>query len=157
METNLNAELIQHSLEQAVANVEDLVPHVYRRFFAVHPEARELFGHDDDDAIKGPMLTKLVMQIVDYAEGHAMPDLIVSWASDHIAYGVGLHMFPTMFECVRDTLREAAGPDWTDEVDAAWKVQFEGLMVLISTAYQRFGHTANSPNFAGGSSKCPMH
>ncbi|HEX5804880.1 MAG TPA: globin [Macromonas sp.] len=138
MATTPHAALIHHSLEQAIGQVEDLVPHVYARYFALHPEARALFGSDDDDALKGEMLSKLVLQIMDFAEGRARADLIVSWASDHLAYGVSLHMFPTMFACVRDTLREAAGAHWTAEVDRAWAAQFTGLMTLITAAYQRF-------------------
>ncbi len=133
-----NAALIHASLEHVAAHVTDITPQVYARYFSLHPESRALFGNDDDDALKGEMLSKLIVQIMEYAEGRSNADIIVSWASDHLAYGVSLSMFPSMFESVRETLREAAGPAWSDAVDQAWSAQFDGLLALIESAYRRF-------------------
>ena len=135
---NKNAELINASLEHAIESVSDLTPLVYARYFSLHPEARELFGNDSDDSLKGEMLSKLVLQIMEFAEGRSDPEIIVSWASDHLAYGVSLSMFPAMFTSVKETLREAVGAAWTDAVDQAWEEQFDGLLALITAAYKRF-------------------
>lgn len=136
--TNPNAALIHASLEHIAERIDDLTPAVYARYFVRHPDARALFGHDDDDSLKGDMLSRLIVQIMDFAEGRTHPDIIVSWASDHIAYGVKLSMFPTMFEALEDTLRDVAGAVWTDEVHQAWKAQFDGLLALIEAAFRRF-------------------
>ena len=136
--TSKNAALIHQTLEYVAETVADLTPLVYARYFSIHPEARELFGNDDDDSLKGEMLSRLVLQIMEYAEGHSDPDIIVSWASDHMGYGVSLTMFPAMFKSVKETLIEAAGTTWTDQVDRAWEQQFDGLQALIEAAYRRF-------------------
>lgn len=138
IQLNKNAALIHSSLEHIAERVTDLTPQVYARYFARHPEARVLFGHDDDDDLKGDMLSRLIMQIMDYAEGRANPEIIVSWASDHVAYGVSLAMFPAMFESLEETLSEAAGEAWTTEVSCAWQAQFDGLLALIEAAFRRF-------------------
>ena len=135
---NRNAALINASLEHVAEKVADLTPLVYARYFVRHPEARALFGNDDDDDLKGQMLSKLLLQIMDYAEGRTDPDIIVSWASDHLAYGVSLSMFPAMFESLEEVLRDAAGAAWTDDTSHAWRAQFDGLMALIESSYQRF-------------------
>lgn len=136
--THNNAALISQSLEQAAEHIDDLTPLVYARYFSYHPEASVLFGNDSDDSLKGEMLAKLVLQIMDYAEGRSDPDIIVSWASDHMGYGVPLAMFPAMFRSVKETLIEAVDTAWTQEVDLAWEQQFDGLLFLIDQAYQRF-------------------
>ncbi len=135
---NEHAMLITTSLEHVAERVTDLTPMVYARYFARYPEARALFGHDDDNELKGDMLSRLIVQIMDYAEGRANPEIIVSWASDHIAYGVSLGMFPAMFESLEETLREAAGEAWTPNVERAWQAQFDGLLGLIEAAFRRF-------------------
>lgn len=133
-----NATLINTSLEHVAERVTDLTPTVYARYFERYPEARALFGHDDDDELKGDMLSRLIVQIMDYAEGRANPEIIVSWASDHIAYGVSLEMFPAMFDSLEETLREVAGDAWTPAVGEAWQAQFDGLLALIEAAFRRF-------------------
>lgn len=135
---NTNAALIHASLEHIAERTDDLTPQVYARYFAHHPEARELFGHDDDNSLKGDMLSRLIVQIMDYAEGRANADIIVSWASDHIGYGVKFAMFPTMFASLEETLRELAGEAWTADVHQAWQAQFDGLLALIEAAFRRF-------------------
>lgn len=139
METRIDkAALIHESLELIAERVTDLTPLVYARYFSHHPEAKDLFGNDSDDDLKGRMLSKLILQIMEYAEGRSNPDIIASWAVDHLSYGVGLSMFPAMFSCLGETLREAAGTAWTEETDAAWRDQFDNLMAHIQAAYQRF-------------------
>src|SRR6185369_11832106 len=65
IQQNKNAALIHSSLEHVAERVTDLTPQVYARYFARHPEARVLFGHDDDDDLKGDMLSRLIIQIMD--------------------------------------------------------------------------------------------
>ena len=141
MEDNKNAALINASLEHVAEKVTDLTPLVYARYFERHPEARELFGSDGFDDLKGEMLSKLLVQIMDYAEGRTHPDIIVSWASDHLAYGVSLSMFPAMFDSLEGVLSDVAGEAWTEETSKAWHAQFDGLMALIESSYKRFSST----------------
>jgi hypothetical protein len=81
MESDFEAAgLIHRSLEHIAEQAPDLTPLVYRRYFSRHPEARELFGNDSGDCLKGEMLTKIILQIMEYTEGRSDPDLIASWA-----------------------------------------------------------------------------
>ena len=139
---NKNAELVHASLEKIADRVTDITQQVYTAYFARHPDALVLFGSDDDNQLKGSMLSRLIIQILDYAEGSADPELIVSWASDHIGYGVKFSMFPAMFESIEEVLCDIAGDDWTPEVSSAWKAQFDGLLALIKSAFVRFAPDA---------------
>ncbi len=47
---------IEQSFELAAERCGDLTPHVYRRLFAVHPEARALFRTEGSELVKGSML-----------------------------------------------------------------------------------------------------
>jgi hemoglobin-like flavoprotein len=79
---------------------------------------------------------------MDYAEGRANSEIIASWASDHIAYGVSLEMFPAMFDSLEESLRELVGEAaWTPALQDAWRFQFDGLLAIIETVFQRFGNS----------------
>lgn len=135
--------LINDSLEQLSEFNTDLTPLVYKCFFRRYPEARELFGHDENDSLKGDMLSRLIVQIMDCAEGRANSEIIASWASDHIAYGVKFEMFPAMFDSLEEALRELLGDEsWTPSLQEAWQFQFGGLLAIVEAAFQRFSHTA---------------
>ena len=132
------AALIHHCLETLADEVASLSPTVYARFFQRQPQAEVLFGNDGEDLLKTDMLTRLLVQILEFAEGQANPELIVSWAADHAGYGVDLVMFPAMFDSLAETLREATGEAWTPAVERAWQIQFDGLLTLIRQAFRSY-------------------
>jgi hemoglobin-like flavoprotein len=113
---------IQHSFELAAERCEDLTPLVYRRLFAQHPEAEAMFRRDGGDLVKGSVLAFALDAILDFAgerSGHFR--MIECEVLSHDAYGTPRELFNAFFTVIAETLCELLGPDWSAEMDQAWR------------------------------------
>jgi hemoglobin-like flavoprotein len=123
---------IERSFELAAARCADLTPLVYRRLFEAHPETRTMFRTEGSELVKGSMLALTIDAILDFSgerSGHFR--LITSEVSSHDAYGTSRELFVAFFGIISETLREIVGPDWSDEIDSAWRDllgQIDGLV-----------------------------
>ena len=124
---------IERSFELAAERCEDLTPLVYRRLFEAHPETRTMFRTEGSELVKGSMLALTIDAILDFAgerSGHFR--LITSEVSSHDAYGTPRELFVTFFGIIAQTLREVVGPDWSDEIDAAWRKLLSDIDGLVA-------------------------
>ncbi len=115
--------LIQYSFELAAERCEDLTPLVYRRLFREHPEAEAMFRSEGSDLVKGSMLALTIEAILDFAGergGHFR--MIECEVVSHDAYGTPRDLFVVFFGVIADTLRELLGPDWSGEIEDAWRL-----------------------------------
>ena len=123
---------IERSFVLAAGRCEDLTPLVYRLLFEAHPEARTMFRTEGSELVKGSMLALTIDAILDFAgdrSGHFR--LIASEVSSHDAYGTPRELFVAFFGIIAQALREVVGPDWSDEIDTAWRKllgDIEGLV-----------------------------
>ena len=114
--------LIQHSFELAAAHCEDLTPAVYRRLFREHPEAEPMFRSEGSELVKGSMLALTIGAILDFAGDRSGSFRMISCeVQSHHAYGTPRELFGEFFGVIADTLREILGPDWSPEIDEAWR------------------------------------
>jgi hemoglobin-like flavoprotein len=117
----MNAEAIIASLDMAARKGGDLAPRVYGRLFAQHPDMAALFARDANGAVKGEMLARVFEMVLDYVDTGAYAEgMIRNEVVTHAGYDVPPEVFPLFFEVVAQTLREAAGADWTPEMGTAW-------------------------------------
>ncbi|NOJ42637.1 globin [Bradyrhizobium australiense] len=124
---------IERSFGIAAERCEDLTPLVYRRLFEAHAEARTMFRTDGSELVKRSMLALTSDAILDFAgerTGHFR--LIASEASSHDAYGTPRELFVAFFGIIAQTLREVVGPDWSDEVDVAWRTLLGEIESLVA-------------------------
>ena len=113
---------IHHSFELAAERCEDLTPLVYRRLFREHPEAEAMFRREGGDLVRGSMLALTIDAILDFAgerSGHFR--LIECEVQSHDAYGTPRKLFGEFFGVIADTLREILGPDWSPQIEQAWR------------------------------------
>ena len=117
----MDTEAILHSLELA-SEYGDLTPMVYARLFARHPEMQAQFWRDTNGAVKGEMLARVFEMVLDYVgDGAYAAGMIRNEVVTHEGYGVPPDVFPLFFEVVADSVREAIGDAWTDDVALAWE------------------------------------
>lgn len=117
----LDAEAITASLELASERAGDLTPHVYARLFAAHPEMEAQFVRDTNGLVKGEMLARVFEMVLDFIDrGAYAAHMVQCEVVTHEGYGVPPDVFPLFFDTVVETLRDAAGPDWTPAMEAAW-------------------------------------
>jgi hemoglobin-like flavoprotein len=127
---------IEQSLELAAERCDDLTPLVYRRLFAQHPEAEAMFRRDGGDLVKGSMLAFAIDAILDFAgerSGHFR--MIECEVMSHDAYGTPRELFNAFFGVIAETLRELLGPDWSPQMDDAWRKlldEIEGVVAAPS-------------------------
>lgn len=133
-------ELISASLEAVTERCDDLVPPVFDAFFALHPEARALFGKNTGSArlSMGRMLTEMIENVTEQAGGAAYLEYtLITSANDHKASGVHLPLYDDIFRCLTDTLKQLAGEAWTPETAAAWQRQIDVILDHTRTAYHQ--------------------
>ena len=124
---------IERSFELAAERCEDLTPLVYRRLFDAHPEARTMFRTEGSEPVKGSMLALTIDAILDFAgerTGHFR--MIECEVSSHDAYGTPRDLFVAFFGVIAGTLREILGPDWSPEIDAAWRTLLEEIEGIVA-------------------------
>jgi hemoglobin-like flavoprotein len=100
----------------------DVTDVVYARLFADHPELEDLFLMDTDGGVRGSMLAQAFECLMDLAEGPGTlaETVIRSERVNHDTYDVPAGMFQVFFDIIRDVTKDAAGDDWSAEMEAAW-------------------------------------
>ena len=113
---------VETSLELAGERCADLTPLVYARLFAAQPQMEALFWRDTSGAIKGEMLAKVFEAILDFiGERRYAARLIQCEVVTHAEYDVPPDVFRTFFGTVAQTIHDVLGPEWTTEIDVAWR------------------------------------
>jgi hypothetical protein len=127
-------DLIIRSFEMAAERAEDITPDVYRRYYTLAPEAARVMSHMDVH-MQGRMMNEVLQLLMTAPE--ALPgDYLTFEVANHTrAYGVSLELYRPLFEAVKDTVRTAAGADWSDDLATAWAKRIEALETeLLSVA-----------------------
>lgn len=115
------AAAIERSLE-LVAEHGDPTHRVYERLFNATPELKNLFRQDSNDAVKGEMLSRVFETVLDFVGDRKYADhLIGTEMITHEGYDVPRSIFSTFFTVVAEVVEEALGPDWSPEIELAWK------------------------------------
>lgn len=115
------AAALAESLELVAARCADPAPQVYARLFATRPDLEPLFIRDRSGIIRGQMLQVTIETLLDLAgTGHYATGLLQTERVNHQGLGVPADAFDSFYTVLRETLRDIAGPDWTQAMDDAW-------------------------------------
>ena len=124
------AAFIISSLEQAAEAGSDFTSAVYNELFSAHPDFRVHFLRDKNDAIKGEMLSQLIMAILDICDGGQMGiNLIRTISHTHREFGVDLDSFITFFTALQNTVQHVLG-GFNAETEAAWDMLVARLEII---------------------------
>lgn len=112
---------ISQSLERVAEIAGDPVPLVYARLFELHPDMRDMFILDRDDAVKGQMLMQAIECIFDHLEENRFAtNFVASERVNHEGLGVPPEIFNKFFAVLKETCAEILGSEWTSETEATW-------------------------------------
>lgn len=123
--------LIHESLELAAERVNDLVPLVYERFFALRPDASALFANDVLG--RGRMFNETLTMILEctrevgYLEGIVEREMV-----DHQGYGATLSMYASYFEAIVQAMQAACCDAWLPSHEESWRRQLRHLMSIVA-------------------------
>ena len=115
----------------------DIVPLVFERFLAQHPEYRKDFYNLE--AAAGRMVNETIEAMVGIADGaYWVATTITNFVELHRDYGVySPDLYSSFVDIVVDTLEGAAGEAWTADVNAAWRAQAKQLCEMIAETTAR--------------------
>ncbi len=126
------AELVRHTLEQALALDPELGERFYRRLFELSPDFRRLFRGDlqRQQRILTSTLALLVTDLEQAGQGAARLEQL---GRAHRGYGVRAEHYVVFGEALAETLAHVLGPAFTPEVRQAWDQAFD-LIIQRMTA-----------------------
>lgn len=131
------AQLLEKSLELVVERVGDPAPLVYQRVFDASPDLRALFVNDPAGSVRGEMFHRVVEALLDVAaERPYAGGLIAAEWVNHRGIGVMPQQFESFFVAVYEVCRQALGPDWTAELDSAWRLTLDGVSAITARCAQ---------------------
>mgnify|MGYP000562859060 FL=1 len=121
--------LVQNSFAKVVPIAPQAAELFYGKLFELDPELKPLFKGDMTE--QGAKLMKMIGTAVN---GLTDLDAIVPAVQDlgkrHVGYGVVDSHYDTVGEALLWTLDQGLGPDFTDEVEAAW-TEVYGLLAGV--------------------------
>jgi len=130
MDSDQELSHIVHSLEICAETAGDIVPAVFRRFFASDKDAYELMKHSDEH-MQGRMMEsvfELLMSDEHFGEGQYL-----DWEiENHIdAYAVTPPMYQSFFTSLVAEVRTAVGEAWNDTINEAWDARIKRVMKQV--------------------------
>ena len=128
---NDDHELLSQNLHAVIHADSDFTTQLYERFFARHPQLRELFGANSTPVLED-MLTETLISAVDDLEGLPwIKDNMELLSQKHGDADVTNEMYDWWAECVIETLAELSAPDWNQRLERLWRQQIERLCGLM--------------------------
>src|SRR5262245_46473461 len=124
---------VERSFELAAERCDDLAPLVYRRLHGERPETLTMFRTEGSALVKGSMLAMTIEAILDFAGPRSGKfRMITCEVMSHDAYGTPRELFIAFFGVIMRTLQEMLGPDWTEELDRAWRELLDEIESVVS-------------------------
>ena len=124
---------IQRSFELTAMRCADLTPLVYARLFREHPESEGMFRSEGSDLVKGSMLALAIEAMMDFAgERTGRFRMIECEVASHDAYGTPRELFGAFFGVIAATVCEILGPDWSPEIEQAWRSLLGELDLVVA-------------------------
>ena len=125
--------ILEETFARLAPGAADLAEGFYAKLFARYPGVKPLFARVSMRGQQQHLMTALTMVI----ESLRSPDLVAEHLQQlggrHRDYGVVATHYPAVAGVLMDTLRDALGGGWTEEVEAAWH---DGLEAIARTMLQ---------------------
>jgi hemoglobin-like flavoprotein len=105
----------------------------YKRLFKYEPGFRHMFKNDMQEQSRkfGNVLNEIVQSLDDL---DALMPVLQNLGRRHVAYGVTDEHYQTVGGSLLWTLRQTLGPDFTPEVEDAWKAAYTLLADVMKQA-----------------------
>jgi hemoglobin-like flavoprotein len=126
----LNVPLLRKSFELVIERQPQLVHRFYQILFERYPQARPMFSADVSK--QEEMLTSALVAVVDHLEDASWLKATLSQlGAKHRGYGVTDEMYGWVGASLLAAIAEAAGADWSPELDAAWTEAYSAISSMM--------------------------
>lgn len=135
--SSTDVELIEQTFERLAEASDDITPLVYDNFFALRPEAIELFDADSE-MNRGQMLNEIFTCLLEQARGKTyLEDIFAAHVADHVGMGVSdMGLYQDFLLALRSTIVSVLEGNWPCREKVAFERQCE-LMNEKLTAAER--------------------
>jgi len=128
---SLNVPLLRSSFDLVVERQPRLTSRFYEILFQRYPEAKLLF-HRNKPELQEKMLTDTLVAVMDRLDDAPwLTATLKGMGAKHVEYGVTNEMYGWVGASLLAALAEAAGPDWTPELEAAWTDAYGAIASLM--------------------------
>lgn len=131
----MDADAVTASLERAAERVGNPAAQIYARLFMQAPELEPMFALDGDGAVRNEMVRLCFDALIDLCgEGQYARGLFTTEVQNHGMLGVTPQQFRSLFDVLRDVVREVNGEHWTERTEAAWRDVLGRVESLVRSA-----------------------
>jgi hemoglobin-like flavoprotein len=128
---SLNVSLLRSSFELVVERQPQLTLRFYDILFTRYPQVKPLFGRNSS-ANQAQMLTSALVAVLDHLEdGPWLAETLGAMGKKHVDYGVTEEMYGWVGASLLAAIAEAAGDDWSAELEAAWSAAYGAIAGLM--------------------------
>ena len=137
---SLNVELLRSSFSLVAERQPQLTKRFYEILFERYPQLQSLFGRRSAVA-QQEMLTQALVAVLDHLEdAQWLSATLGALGAKHVDYGVTTPMYGMVGESMLAAIAEAAGNDWSPELESAWSDALgavAGLMISGAEAVEK--------------------
>lgn len=124
---------LSESLEIVVERVGNPAPQIYERMFKQSPELEPMFVLDRNGSVRAEMIRLCFDALVDLEqEGLSARGLIATELTTHGNNGITPLQFISLFDTIRDVVREIAAEQWQPRHEQAWNEALSKVGDLIA-------------------------
>ena len=124
---------LSESLEIVVERVGNPAPQIYERMFRRSPELEPMFVLDRNGSVRAEMIRLCFDALLDLEqEGLYARSLIATELTTHGNNGITPLQFVSLFDTIRDVVREITAEQWQPRHEQAWNEVLSKVGDLIS-------------------------
>ena len=128
---SLDVTLLRQSFDLVTERMPDLTTRFYEILFERYPQTARMFPAERRARQRG-MLKLAIIAVLDHLEDSKwLVTTLQGLGAGHVRYGVTDEMYEWVGECLLATLSEAAGKDWTPELERAWTDAYLAIAGLM--------------------------
>ncbi len=110
----------------------DITNLVYDKYYERCPDSQKLMSHVDE-YMAGRMMEQVLLLLMEESSPNQNEYLCFE-AKTHASYDVQPHMYATLLNAVRDTIRELLQDRWNPEHESAWENRVATLQAGLEAA-----------------------
>jgi hemoglobin-like flavoprotein/tRNA A-37 threonylcarbamoyl transferase component Bud32 len=111
---------VERSFARLSSCMADVAATFYQRLFERYPSLKPLFAHTSMRRQQQHLAAALTLVIDHLRSPDDANEYLRELGARHAGYGAFASHYPAVTGVLVDVLREAAGDDWSDELDSAW-------------------------------------
>jgi hemoglobin-like flavoprotein/Ran GTPase-activating protein (RanGAP) involved in mRNA processing and transport len=128
--------LLEDSFARLVPQAADVAARFYERLFERYPSVKPLFAHTAMRRQQQHFVAALTLVIEHLRAPDAAAAHLRALGARHADHGAWPSHYPAVTGVLLDTLRDAMGPSWTKEVEAAWQQGLDAVSAAMIDGQQ---------------------